>query len=212
MELIPGQKAEIEAKCNEVKTTLALIIAVESESKEYASYRNAYIYYQLYQIASNICERLKSGKPANLQKKAEFADTSSSMVTDYPVKLQLDLRQGSIKPEVINDQLALEVGTPAATVSSLGVNTFGVAHDPASGKSIISACQNSIEVQPKNSNLAPFTLGTGQKVQITQNNVGPIISLGQTLKGTINEGSTYVSPDGKDIYGPPEVQVMVGIQ
>jgi hypothetical protein len=37
MELIPGQKAEIEAKCNEVKTALALIIAVESESKEYAS-------------------------------------------------------------------------------------------------------------------------------------------------------------------------------
>jgi hypothetical protein len=202
IELIPGQKAEINVKCNEVKTALALIIAVESESKEY---RNAYMYAQLYQIVNNICERLKSGKPTSLQKTAKFADASSSIATDYPVKLQLDLRQGSIKPEVINDQLALAVGTPTATVSSLGVNTFGVALDPASGKSIISAYQNSIEVQPKNSNLAPFTLGTGQKVEITQNNVGPIISMGQTPTGTINERSTYVSPDGKDIYGPTGV-------
>jgi hypothetical protein len=73
------------------------------------------------------------------------------------------MRQGFIKQEIINDSWLVSIGKPTGTVSSLGISAFGLAYDPASDKSIITAYKitaykNPIEVQPKNSNLAPFTL------------------------------------------------------
>jgi len=141
---------------------------------------------------------LKSGKPIKLHKTAEFSDTSSS--SDYPVKLEFSLQSGSLRIETVHDQVALDVKTPTMTVSSEGKNTFGVAFDPNSGRSLLSAYQNPIHIQPSNSNLGPFTLGAGQQVEVSSEEIGPVTPLSQTPGGT--EGSTHVSPDGRDIYGP----------
>ena len=102
--------------------------------------------------------------------------------------------------ETVHDQVALDVKTPTMTVSSAGKNTFGVAYDLNSESSLLSAYQNPIHIQPSNSNLAPFTLGAGQQVEVSSEGIGPITPLSQVSGGT--GGSAYVSPDGRNIYGP----------
>jgi hypothetical protein len=71
IELSPGQKAEIDAKCNEMKTALMLLLATSPRDRgdvhdvtEPPALGHE-ITYNLIQIA---CESLKSGKPINLQK------------------------------------------------------------------------------------------------------------------------------------------------
>jgi len=98
---------------------------------------------------------------------------------------------------VANDQVFLNVDTSMITVGSAGKNTFVVAYDPNSGRSYVAAYQNPILIQPMNSNQVPFTLGSGQQVEVNSNGIGPITTIGQTTGG-----STYVSPNGKDMYGP----------
>lgn len=199
IELSPGQKAEIDAKCNEMKTALALLLL--TSTRERGDIKDITeppalgheITYNLIQIA---CESLKSGKPINFQKAAEFADVSSSSAIDYPVKLEFGLQSGSLRIETVHDQVALDVKTPTVTVSSAGKNTFDIAYYPNSGSSLLSAYQNPIQIQPINSNLAPFTLGSGQQVEVSSSGTGPITAVGQTTGG-----STYVSPNGKDMYG-----------
>jgi hypothetical protein len=117
--------------------------------------------------------------------------------SDSAVQLSLGLKQGPLRVEVPNDQLSLNVETPVTVVTSAGKNVFGVAYDPNSGKSFVAAYQNPILIQPMNSNQAPFTLGSGQQVEVNSNGIGPITTIGQPTGG-----STYVSPNGKDIYGP----------
>ena len=99
--------------------------------------------------------------------------------------------------ETVHDEVALSVKTPTMTASSAGKNTFGVAYDPNSGSSVLTAYQNPIYIQPSNGNLAPFTLGSGQQVEVSSSGIGPITTAGQTT-----EGSTDFSPSGNDIYGP----------
>ncbi len=151
-------------------------------------------------LALTVCNDAKSEMPIKFQKTAEFTDISSSYAVDYPVKLEFDLQRGSLRIETAHDQVALDVKTPTITVSSEGENTFGVAYDPNSGSSLLSAYQNPIRIQPSNSNLAPFTLGAGQQVEVSSEGIGPMTPLSQVSGGT--EGSTHVSLDGRDIYGP----------
>jgi hypothetical protein len=196
--LSSGQKAEIDAKCNEMKTALTLLLATslreQDDKYDEPTDMSVGLTYTLIKIA---CESLKSGKPISFQKTAEFADFSSSSAIDYPVKLEFGLQSGSLRIETVHDQVALNVNTPTVTISSAGKDTFGVTYDPNSGKSYVAAYQNPLRLQP--SNQAPFTLGSGQQVEVSSSGIGPITTIGQTT-----EGSTYVSPDGRDIYGTLE--------
>ena len=200
IKLSPGDIARIDASCEAMKDVIILMhIEAQKESKDTPSvYATAYAFGTVIKLIDIACESLKSGKPIKLHKTAEFADTSSS--SDYPVKLEFSLQSGSLRMETVHDQVALDVKTPTMTVSSEGKNTFGVAYDPNSGSSLLSAYQNPIRIQPSNSNLAPFTLGAGQQVEVSSEEIGSVTPMSQTPGGT--EGSIHVSPDGRDIYGP----------
>lgn len=202
IKLSPGEIARIDASCKAMKDGLILMyIEAQKESKDTPSiYATAYAFGTVISLADIACESLKSGKPIKLHKTTEFEDISSSSAVDYPVKLELGLQSGSLRIETVHDQVALDVKTPTITVSSEGENTFGVAYDSNSGSSLLSAYQNPIRIQPSNSNLAPFTLGAGQQVDVSSEEIGPVTPLSQTPGGI--EGSNYVSPDGRDIYGP----------
>jgi len=197
--LSPGQKAEIDAKCNEMKTALMLLLATSPRDRgdvHDVTEPPALAHEITYRLIEIACESLKSGKPISFQKTAEFADITSSSAIDYPVKLEFGLQSGSLRFETVHDQVALKVDTPTVTISSAGRDTFGVAYDPDSGNSYVAAYDNPLRVQPSNSNQASFTLGSGQQVEVSSSGIGPITAIGQTTGG-----STYVSPDGKDIYG-----------
>ena len=198
--LSPGEIARIDAKCENLMmmVTVSYLVATASAMGDYVDVGRINDILPTLKIINIACESLKSGKPIKLHKTAEFSDTSSS--SDYPVKLEFSLQSGSLRIETVHDQVALDVKTPTMTVSSEGKNTFGVAFDPNSGRSLLSAYQNPIHIQPSNSNLGPFTLGAGQQVEVSSEEIGPVTPLSQTPGGT--EGSTHVSPDGRDIYGP----------
>lgn len=200
IKLSPGEIAEIDAKCQAMKDVIILMhIEAQKDSNTIASmYATGYAFATVISLVDIACESLKSGKPIKLHKTAEFADISSS--SDYPVKLEFSLQSGSLRMETVHDQVALDVKTPTMTVSSEGKNTFGVAYDPNSGSSSLSAYQNPIHIQPSNSNLAPFTLRAGQQVEVSSEGIGSVTPMSQTPGGA--QGSTYVSPDGRDIYGP----------
>lgn len=200
IKLSPGEIARIDASCEAMKDVIILMyIEAQKESKDTPSiYATAFAFGSVISLANIACESLKSGKPIKLHKTAEFSDTSSS--SDYPVKLEFSLQSGSLRIETVHDQVALDVKTPTMTISSEGKNTFGVAFDPNSGRSLLSAYQNPIHIQPSNSNLGPFTLGAGQIVEVSSEEIGPVTPLSQTPGGT--EDSTHVSPDERDIYGP----------
>lgn len=130
-----------------------------------------------------------------------FEDDSSSSGSpgDLPIKLELSLQRGPLGIDVSRDDVAMDVNTPTAFVSSAGKNRFGVAYNPATGRTTVAALQYPVSVRPASGSQAPLTLAAGQQVEVSSEGVGPITPLSQTSGWT--EGSTYVSPDGKDIYG-----------
>jgi len=148
-------------------------------------------------LLSTACKRQATGGAIKLQKTAEFEDISSA---NYLAKLEFGLQRGSLRMEIVQDEVALDVKTPTMIASTVGKNTFGVAYDPDTGRSSLSAYQNPVSIQPSNSNLAPFTLAAGQQVEVSSEGIGPVTPLGQTTG--VTEGSTHVSPDGRVIYGP----------
>ena len=193
---IYGEKVTINAKCREIMRD-ATLLYISQDLFEPGKLNPSYGY--ILCLILKACKSLESREPIKFQKTAEFADISSSAV-DYPAKLEFDLQSGSLRMETVHDQVALDVKTPTMTVSSAGKNTFGVAYDLNSESSLLSAYQNPIHIQPSNSNLAPFTLGAGQQVEVSSEGIGPITPLSQVSGGT--EGSAHVSPDGRNIYGP----------
>jgi hypothetical protein len=193
---VDGERVAINAKCREmIRATTLLYISQDLFKSKTMSASYGYIIC----LILTACKRLEFGEPIKSQKTAEFAEISSSYSADYLAKLELGLQSGSLRIETVHDQVALDVKTPTMTVSSAGKNTFGVAYDLNSESSLLSAYQNPIHIQPSNSNLAPFTLGSGQRVEVSSEGIGPVTPLDQVSGGT--EGSTHVSPDGRDIYG-----------
>jgi len=191
IELSPGQKAEIKVKCKDLADAFSIIAVFGGDRNPVSGYIAC--------LLLTACKR-ELGKPTSLDKTAEFGDVPLSYAADLLTKLEFGLQRGSLSMEIVHDRIALEVKTPTVTVSSEGKNTFGVSYDPNSGSSLLSAYQNPIHIQPSNSNLAPFTLGAGQQVEVSSEEIGPVTPLGQVSGET--EGSTHVSADGRDIYGP----------
>lgn len=205
IELTPGQTAEIDAKCDELKYTLLLIFATEAieftDERMWLPKGNAYLLMVSFNILKAACDSLKSGKPIILQKAAESSDAYSS-TDDYPIEIGLELQEGAIRPEVASQLVAMTITTPTAIVSTKGATAFGLAYDPASQKSLISAYQYPVEVQPANSDLAPFSLGPGQSVEVSRYYIGSVKPSDQPATGIDGGGSGYIGPDGTDIYGP----------
>jgi hypothetical protein len=152
---------------------------------------------------SYTCARLYEENPTLVTKSASDSSPllgSSMDQSDSPAQIELGLESGPFLAEVVNDKVSLTLKTDTATVTSSGKNTFGVAYVPSIGTTFVAAYQGSVSIQPTNSNLAPFTLGAGQIVDVSSEEIGPVTLLSQVSGGT--GGSAYVSPDGRNIYGP----------
>jgi hypothetical protein len=184
IQLRPGEKAELAARCAEIKYTLALMAAVRPEGAP----SSALVW--LYLMVEINCRELLSSQPLALA----MAGGSNSVllshlsIADKPVQVQIELQQGPLRVEVVHDAVALDVETATTIVSSVGKNTLGVAHDPNTGTSIVSAYQGTVSIQPKNLALSPTTLQTGQRVEVTQSNVGavtPISTPGSAAAGAL---------------------------
>jgi hypothetical protein len=188
-----GGQAEIRAKCDNFAAKLDLIRLAYSDFY-YLDVGVQFHVLSLQVAMKNLgCSELL--RENYLEKVADFDGVPTSSSTRSPVEMKIELQQGPLRIEVVNDQVSLDVNTPTTTVRSEGRNSFGVAYDPDSDTSFVTAYQNSLLVQPANQ--APFTLGSGQQVEVSSNGIGPITTIGQTTGG-----STYVSPEGNDIYGP----------
>ena len=169
IQLRPGEKAELEARCAEIKSTIVLMAAVEPKL-EFSALVIAYLMVKIK------CNELLSSQPLALAMAGGSNNVflSHLSIADKPVQVQIELQQGPLRVEVIHDAVALDVETATTIVSSVGKNTLGVEHDPNTGTSIVSAYQGTVSIQPKNLALSPTTLQTGQRVEVTQSNVGAV--------------------------------------
>jgi hypothetical protein len=176
--LASGGQTKIKTKCEKIGATLDLVNLVYDGR---ASGVYPLILLALYTDLN--CDKLLSGrKNLHLEKVADSGSVPTSSSTNSPVKMEIELQQGPLRAEVENDQVFLNVDTPTTAVSSEGQNTFGVAYDPNTSKSFVAAYQNPIRVQPSNSNLAPFTLGAGQQVEVDTNQIGSTKATGEAAQ------------------------------
>ena len=184
--LRPGDKAEIRAKCEKLQTTIGLMSLTRDEGK-YLEDSDLYYVFLLIKIK---CSELLSSEPRTLAMAGQPDGALLPLLStaDKPVQLKLELQQGPLRAEVVHDSVSLEVETATTTVTSVGKNTVGVAHDPNTGASIVSAYQGTVSIQPKNLALAPTTLETGQRVEVTQSNIGAVTTIsapGSTTTGAL---------------------------
>lgn len=138
------------------------------------------------------------GKKAKVSYDMATYDMASSGSTVAPsLDIKVELRDGPLRMDVVNDIVSLDVETPTVTVSSQGKNSFGISFDPASEKSYVAAYQNPIEVRPKSGNQAPFTLGSGQEVEVGSGQTGPTVSSVQSPEEEAIQNPGFV-PEGTE--------------
>ena len=201
--LSSGEQAEIIARCENLIARVKLISLAYNGDVGYYAPEHVIVYFR-YLIKATIglhCGELLRQEHPN--KVAESAATSAKLATGSPVQIKMELQQGPLRVEVVNDQVAVDVDAPTVIVSSEGNNTFGVAYDPNSSSCFVAAYQNPIRIQPINSSLAPFTLGTGQRVEVSSGEVGPVTPINQTSNNgtTPGSGATGVPVTGNATAG-----------
>lgn len=120
------------------------------------------------------------------------------------------LKIGGVTAQVLKEKLQptrFTVKTQTATASVRGT-IFRVSHDEAQATSTIAVSEGTVTITPTNTALTPFELNAGQQVVVSTSHVSEIAaySPSQAEAPAVNPsanptGSTYVSPDGRDIYG-----------
>jgi hypothetical protein len=144
------------------------------------------------------------------EKWADYDTAASSITGESPIEIETELQQGRIRAEVVNDLVSLDIVTPDVTVSSQGRNTFGVAYDPESGKSFVAAYQQPILVQPTGGSQAPFTLESGQEVEISNGQVRQATTSGQMPGEETARNPDFVPEDSQGgCYADPITGVIV---
>ena len=218
IKLSPEEKIKLTAKCDRLIELVAANIG-EDRNIDTSLFTIAEYFWIGKNITSGHLPSVQAGSFLNVKKafysciKLLYGKNSQSLSKQFisedpselPAQIELNLEKGPFVAEVVNDQVLLGIDTATMTATSIGKNTFGVVYDPTSGIGFVIAYDNPVNIKPKNSNLAPFTLGAGQMVGISMDKVSPIIPISPTQGGSEiggQQGSTYVSPDGKDIYGP----------
>jgi hypothetical protein len=141
---------------------------------------------------------------------ADYDTAASSITGESPIEIKTELQQGRIRAEVVNDLVSLDIVTPDVIVSSQGRNAFGVAYDPISGKSFVAAYQHQIQVQPTIGSQAPFTLESGQEVEISNGQAGQVTPSGQ-MPGEETATNLGLVPEGWQggCYADPVTGVIV---
>jgi hypothetical protein len=174
LKLRKGDDAVINAICDKALYKIGLIQLIYGDTK-FADYP-AIIQYNLVNYVSILGVFCQPVLPSY---SSSFDIASSGSAGGSPAAMRLELQQGPIRAEVVNDQVSLEIVTSDVIVSSQGKNAFGVAYDPQSKKSLVAAYQRPIQVQPTGGSQAPFTLESGQEVEISNGQVSQATPSGQ---------------------------------
>lgn len=99
--------------------------------------------------------------------------------------ISLGLQSGGVRFEQALADLALDIETDTAKVSSVAINDFAVGHNPDTGLTIAACYQGSVTVDPTNPALASVTLKTGKQVEVTKDSIGPITQIPQSVSAPI---------------------------
>ncbi len=187
--LTNGESVSLEVFCRELQKKIGIMAAIYGDQRSKLSVAEAELSLGLGLLSANeyICGNRVS---------VDYDMAPSGSTGGSSVEINMKLRQGPIRAEVVNDLVSLDIETPTVIVSSQGKNTFGIAYDPTSGKSEVAAYQNPVQVQPTNNNHAPFTLEPGQQVEVSAGQAGHSTTLGQVpgerttqIPGSIPKGS-----------------------
>jgi hypothetical protein len=107
-----------------------------------------------------------------------YAESSSN-------RISLDLQSGGGRFKPALDNLALDIETDTAKVSSVAKNDFAVSHNPDTDVTSAACYAGSVTVDPTNPALPSVTLKTGKQVEVTRDSIGPITNIGQTISAPI---------------------------
>lgn len=173
--LANGQSMSLEVFCRELQKKISIMSAIYGDDRGKLSMADLSLGMGFISANEYIC-----GNKVKVSYDMATYDMASSGSTVAPsLDIKVELREGPLRLEVVNDIVSLDVETPTATVSSQGMNTFGVAYDAVSRKSKVVAYQYPVEVRPKSGNQTPFTLESSQEVEVGGGQAGPIASSGQ---------------------------------
>jgi hypothetical protein len=190
-ELGKGDDAVINAICEKALYKIGLIQLIYGDTK--FSDWPAIIQYNLVNYVSILGVFCQKELPTY---SSSFDIASSNYAGGSNGAIKLELQQGPIRAEVLNDQVNLDIETPNVIVSSQGKNAFGVAYDPTSKKSYVAAYQYRVQVQPADGTQAPFTLESGQEVEVGNGQETPATPPGQT-PGEMGQNPGFV-PEGSE--------------
>ncbi len=175
--LPPGKGASIDVICSETRAKIDLISLLygdymaEWEENKMPEHVQFLMWTYVLKYAQ-LCD--KKEVPSYSQ------DTAASNLPESSAnEIKVELQEGPLRADIINDQVSLDIETPTVIVSSQGKNTFEVAYDPKSRKSLVTAYQYPIQVQPTDGSQAPFTLESGQVVEISNGQVRQATPSGQ---------------------------------
>jgi hypothetical protein len=191
--LPPGKGASIDVICSETRAKIDLISLLYGDSvvdreKNKIPEHVQFLMWTYFVNYARLCD--KKGVPSSSQ------DTAASNLPESSAnEIKVELQEGPLRAEIINDQVSLDIETPTVIVSSQGKNTFEVAYDPKSGKSLVTAYQYPIKVQPTDGSQAPFTLESGQQVEISNGQVGQATPSGQ-MPGEETASNPGLVPEG----------------
>jgi tetratricopeptide (TPR) repeat protein len=190
VELASGESVSIEVACNEARKYLAIfwLLYDTNEESETAPKDVKCKFGYVKAFFDKWCDFSKP--PFDSDIGTTVAPIISSNV------IEIELEEGPLRTEVIDDQVSLDIQTPNVIVSSVGKNTFGVAYDPKSGKSSVAAYQYPIQVKPIDGSQAPFTLESGQKIEVSNGQVTPVTPSGQTSGTETGQNQSSV-PEGQ---------------
>jgi hypothetical protein len=215
--LSPGEKAKLIARCKGIQQEIRILATlldsqITLEDDEEGRLRTVntpaglltaiIIEQKKSDLAQLNCEELLKDNKA---KKVFEGDSGGSLLSPSSgksISLKLSLERGPLEVDAIQDYVDLTVETPTASISSSGRNKFAVAYNPDTYQTAVDALENPIVIQPSGGAQSPITLQSGQGIMIDTQGAGPVKPLSQNPAENTNGGSTYVSPDGKDIYGP----------
>jgi hypothetical protein len=105
----------------------------------------------------------------------DFAEKSSG----NRISLRLQSGKGRFKPA--RADLSLDIETETARVRSIAANDFAVGYHPGTGLTVAACLEGSVTIRPSNPKLSLVTLQKGQQVEVTENKVGPVTQIPQTL-------------------------------
>lgn len=86
-------------------------------------------------------------------------------------QLGIELRDGTLQMETVNERTAVSVETDTATATAFGAAFINVAFDPGKKAFLIKVGNGLIGVRPKNPSLPSFELLPGEAAEVTMDNV-----------------------------------------